>query len=327
MVATVLMTILYLYVNNYHRERKGLSSIFTNTIFQLNRNLQLYLQKNKIVRNRNEWRPSAICISADSFERDSAFRLTSWISHKYGFGTYLHRIEGYYSSQTFEKSQEELRTLIKNYGQDSHVYIDTIISPSYTSAVAQSIQISGISGMDNNMVIFEYDKDDPKGLQDIIDNFKLVKSGHFDVCIYASSRKPIVYRNGIHVWIKPTDDQNANLMIILSFIILGHPDWVNANISIFAISKEDEQEEVKLKMDQLIQTGRLPVTSQNIRIITQKEDVSYRSIINEHSVQAGLTILGFREEGLKHKEDHLFDGYDKMGSMLFVHSFDNKFLD
>ena len=325
--ATVLMTLLYIYVNNYHRERKGLSSIFANTIFQLNRNLQLYLQKNKLVRNSNEWRPSVICISADSFERDSAFRLTSWISHKYGFGTYLHRIEGYYSSQTYQQSQEALRTLIRNYGQDSHVYIDTIISPSYTSAVAQSIQISGISGMDNNMVIFEYDKDDPKGLQDIMDNFKLVKSGRFDVCVYASSRKPILYRNGIHVWIKPTDDNNANLMIILSFIILGHPDWKMGNISIFAISKEDEQEQVKERMNSLIETGRLPVTAQNIRILIQEEDVSYKSIIHQHSSQAGLTILGFREEGIKHREDHLFEGYDPMGNMLFVHSFDEKLLD
>lgn len=325
--ATVLMTLLYIYVNNYHRERKGLSSIFANTIFQLNRNLQLYLQKNKLVRNSNEWRPSVICISADSFERDSAFRLTSWISHKYGFGTYLHRIEGYYSSQTYQQSQEALRTLIRNYGQDSHVYIDTIISPSYTSAVAQSIQISGISGMDNNMVIFEYDKDDPKGLQDIMDNFKLVKSGRFDVCVYASSRKPILYRNGIHVWIKPTDDNNANLMIILSFIILGHPDWKMGNISIFAISKEDEQDQVKDRMNSLIETGRLPVTAQNIRILIQEEDVSYKSIIHEHSSQAGLTILGFREEGIKHREDHLFEGYDPMGNMLFVHSFDEKLLD
>lgn len=326
-VAAVMMTILYLFVDNYHRERKGLSSIFANSIFQLNRNLQLYLQKFKIGRNSNEWRPSAICISADSFERDSAFRLLSWISHKYGFGTYLHKIEGYYSSQTFDKSQNELRQLIQNYGQDSHVYIDTIISPSYTSAVAQSIQISGISGMDNNMVIFEYDKDDPKGLDDIIDNFKLVKSGHFDVCIYASSRKPVVYRNGIHVWIKPTDDQNANLMIILSFIILGHPDWKNGNISIFAICKKDEREETKARMNELIETGRLPVTAQNIEILIQDEETSIKDVIQNRSSQAGLTIMGFREESMKHKDDQLFEGYDKMGSILYVHSFDRKILD
>ena len=326
-VAVILMTALYIYVNNYHRERKGLSSIFANSIFQLNRNLQLYLQKFKFGRSNSEWRPSAICISADSFERDSAFQLLSWISHKYCFGTYLHKIEGYYSSQTFERSQRELKQLISNYGQDSHVYMDTIISPSYTSAVAQSIQISGISGMDNNMVIFEYDKDEPSGLQNIIDNFKLVRSGHFDVCIYASSRKPIVHRNGIHVWIKPTDDENANLMIILSFIILGHPDWANGNISIFAICREEEKDSIRQQMETLMETGRLPVTTQNIQIIVQDEARSYKDIMLERSAQAGLTVVGFREENLKHRDDELFEGFEGMGHMVFVHSFERKLLD
>ena len=251
----------------------------------------------------------------------------SWISYKYGFGTYLHRIEGYYSSTSFAQSQEQLGHLIQNYGRDSHVYIDTIISPSYTSAIAQAIQISGISGMDNNMIIFEYDKDDPQGLEDIIDNFKLVKSGRFDVCIYASSRRPVIYRNGIHIWIKPSDDTNANLMIILSFIILGHPDWKQGNISIFAISKSEETGQVRQRMNDLIETGRLPVTAQNIKILIQNENVSYKSIIEEHSQQAGLTILGFREESIKQREDQLFEGYDNMGNMLFVNSFDNKGLD
>ena len=72
---------------------------------------------------------------------------------------------------------------------ENHVYIDTLISPSYTSAIAQAIQIPGIAGMENNMVIFEYDKDNPDNLEDIVDNFSLVSSGDFDICMLASSGK------------------------------------------------------------------------------------------------------------------------------------------
>ncbi|NMB81624.1 MAG: amino acid permease [Ignavibacteria bacterium] len=143
-VAFSAITLLYIYINYVHKSRKGLSSIFTNTIFQLNRNLQLYLQKSKIVKISTDWRPSVICISKNSFNRDNAFKLTNWISYKYGFGTYLHRIEEYYSRKSFEKSQQELNRLIHNYGDKSHVYIDTIISPSYTSAIAHAIQIPSI---------------------------------------------------------------------------------------------------------------------------------------------------------------------------------------
>ncbi len=322
--AIILMTLLYIYINSYHKKRKGLVSIFANTIFQLNRNLQVYLQKQKNKKTYVEWRPSAICISKNSFKRDNAFRLLNWISHKYGFGTYLHRIEGYYSKSTHNQSEEELKKLLKNIGTNNYVYIDTIISPSYTSAIAQAIQIPGIAGMENNMVIFEYDKDDPKDLKEIIDNFKLVNSGNFDVCILASSRKPIYYQNGIHVWIKNVDEENGNLMILLSFIISGHPDWKKGKIKIFDICKEEEAEEVRSHLNELVKSGRLPITSQNIEIIIQSDDISPKAIINKYSSDAGLTIIGFREEMLTHEESKHFEDYDDVGNTLFVNSHNKK---
>jgi amino acid transporter len=326
-LAFSIMVLLYIYINYIHKNRKGLSSIFTNTIFQINRNLQLYLQKSKVVKSSSDWRPSVICISKNSFSRDSAFKLTNWISYKYGFGTYLHRIEEYCSANTFEKSQHELNRLINNYGDNSHVYIDTIISPSYTSAIAHAIQIPSISGMENNMLILEYDKENPDGLVDIIDNFKLINSSNFDVCIFASSRKPIIYKNGIHKWIKTTDAENANLMIILSFILLGHPDWKNSNIKIFDICKQDEINEVKKQMSELIEKGRLPITSQNINILVKEVDKSYNSIINSISTDAGLTIIGFHEESIRHFNTSAFEGYDDLGNVLFVNSYKNKLIE
>jgi hypothetical protein len=239
----------------------------------------------------------------------------------------LHRIEDYCSKNSFDKSQEELSRLIHNYGDVSHVYIDTIISPSYTAAISQAIQIPSISGMENNMLILEYEKENPKGLVDIIDNFKLINASNFDVCILASSRKPIIYKNGIHVWIKTTDTENANLMIILSFILLGHPDWKNSDIKIFDICKPDQTTELKKQMDVLIEKGRLPITAQNIKKIVEEEGKSYKSIINSHSADAGLTIIGFHEDSIKHQETDTFEGFEDLGNILFVNSFKNKIIE
>ena len=188
--AVALMILIYIFINYYHRDRQGLESIFANAIFQLNRNLQVYLQRSKGKKKQREWRPSAICISKNSLERNTAFNLLNWISYKYGFGTYLHRIEGYYSRSTHQQAQEELQKLISTYEEtENHVYVDTIISPSYTSAIAQAIQVPGISGMENNMVIFEYERNNQEDLKDIIDNYSLINAGNFDVCIVSSSDK------------------------------------------------------------------------------------------------------------------------------------------
>ncbi len=321
LAAILLMAILYIYLNSYHKERKGLADIFTNALYQLNRNLQVFLQKKHLQQQGNEWRPSAICISGDSFKRNTAFMMLNWISYKYGFGTYLHRIEGYYSKSSSQKAHEELKRLINVTSQmENHVYIDTIVSPSYTSAIAQSIQIPGISGMENNMIIFEYDKDDPKKLDEITENFSLVHAGNFDVCILATSSRQIQFQNGIHIWIKSTDTENANLMILLSFIILGHPDWKKGDIKIFEICKQEKLKETRQKMEELVVSGRLPITSSNIQLIVDVEGKSIREQIIERSRDAGLTFIGFREESLRHDKAELFSGYEEMGSILFVNS-------
>jgi len=322
LIAAAAMVLIYIYINSYHPERKGLVSIFANTIFQLNRNLQIYLQKQSSSKTYNEWRPSAICISKSSFERNTALKLMNWISYKYGFGTYLHRIEGYYSKATYEQSRKELNDLVKSMGEKSYVYIDTIISPSYTSAIAQSIQIPGIAGMENNMVVFEYEKNDIKALEDILDNFRLVNAGNFDVCILASANKQINYRNGIHVWITSMDEENANLMVLLSFIILGHHDWRKANIKIFVICRDNEKDAVEKQMKELLSNGRLPITAKNIEILPQNRNVAAKSVINQYSAGAGLTLIGFREDSATTTKE--FEGYDELGNILFVNSHNKK---
>ncbi|BAX79819.1 APC family permease [Labilibaculum antarcticum] len=320
LAAVSVMILLYLFINRYHKNRNGLESIFLNSLYQLNRNMQVFLQKTR-KRKTREWRPSAICISKESFERDTAFELLNWISYKYGFGTYLHRIEGYYSKATYRQSQQELDRLIKSFDKiENHVYVDTIISPSYTSAIAQAIQLPGVAGMENNMVIFEFNKENPDRLNLIIDNYSLARAGNFDFCILGSSSRRINFKNNIHVWIKSSDTDNANLMILLSFIIAGHSDWKKADIKIFNICKKEQANETRKQLDELVVSGRLPITTSNIEIIHEQENVAAKEVINKRSADAGLTIVGFRGEALKHEKEELFKGYDSLGNVLFINA-------
>lgn len=320
-LATIFISLLYVMINTYHKKRKGLETIFSNALFQLNRNMQVYMQRTRKRKDSSEWRPSAICISENSFGRDAAFNLLNWISYKYGFGTYIHLLKGYFSKSTSEDAKNDLQRLIGRFTTISnHVYLDTMISPSYTSAIAQVIQLHGISGMENNMVVLEFEKAHIENIEPIIENFPLIHSGGFDVCILGSSPNAIKYMNGIHVWIKATDEANANLMIMLSYIILGHPEWEKSNIKIFEICKVGQEESVQKDMAKLVEEGRLPINSKNIEIITEQSDVNPKDLINERSMQAGLTLIGFREEHLKHAGKDIFTGYEKLGAVLFVNS-------
>ncbi len=321
-ISYIFIVAIYLYIEYYNKDQKGLVNIFKGAIFQLNRRLHVYVQKNRSNADDEDWRPAAICISSNSLERDKVLDLMNWISHRHGFGTYFHHIEGYYSKQTYANSQEVLRQLIDSQReQESTLYIDTMISPSYTSAIAQAIQSPSISGMENNMVVFEFDKNHSEEIARILENVKLVKAGNFDICIFAASASPIRFRNGIHIWIRATDTINANLMILLGYIIMSHPDWQKSQLKIFNICQKEQREEAKKELEERINSGRLPITLTNIEMVPLSENQTISEAVTEHSQHAGLTIIGFREEMIKHESStKFFADFSAIGDILFVNA-------
>lgn len=319
-LAIILMVGLYFYISQVNRDKQAVALIFQGAIFQLSRRIQVFLLKaNK--EKSGSWRPSAICLSESSFERLGAFDLLRWISQRYGFGTYIHLIKGYLSRQTGAAARESKERLIRMIeASESNMYVDTLVSPSYTSSVAQVIQLPGMAGADNNLILFEFSKDSKDNLVDIIDNFKLIKAVDFDILLLGSSHRGFGMKKDIHVWITSGDYQNANLMILLAYIISGHRDWKKSEIKIFAIAPEKEVSEERNRLATLIQTGQLPISPKNIRIRTLQPELDKKSIIKDTSRDADLTIIGFREEAVKKHQEQLFLGFEELGNVLFVHA-------
>lgn len=324
-IAYIVLIGIYLIIEHYNKDQKGVVDIFNGTLFQLNRRLRVFMQKNQSSLESEEWRPSAICISPHSFERDKVLELMKWISHQHGFGTYFHFIEGYFSKQTHAESAIILRQLIESQKEhESALYIDTMISPSYTSAIAQVIQTPSISGMENNMVVFEYDKTHPEELCRIVDNINMAKAGNFDICIFAGSTYPLRTRNGIHLWIRPTDEKNTNLMILLGYIIMAHPDWRKSQLKIFLTAPQGEKEIIKKDLEIRIADGRLPITLNNIEFVTLDAQQTLSDAIAIHSKLAGLTIIGFRDEIIKKEPMEYFTSFHGIGDILFVNASQTK---
>lgn len=322
--ALSLMVIFYVVINFYNPDKRNIAVIFQGVIFQVSRRLQVFLQKAEKEKSGN-WRPSAVCISENSFERLAAFDLLRWIAQRYGFGTYIHKINGYLSKSTNEEAHESKERLIRMAeAAKSNIYIDTLISPSYTSAIAQTIQLPGISGTDNNLLLLEYSKSKGDNLQDIVDNFRLIKSVEFDALILGSSERGYGLKQEIHVWITSDNYENANLMILLAYIISGHKDWADGDIKIFALYPEDTCDDERIRLFKLIDDGRLPISKNNIKVLARKSNADNRTIIAEKSQDADLTIIGFNAEALKRVGTELFQGYDEIGNTVFVSSASDK---
>ena len=310
---------IYLMVSSYKKKEKGLVNLFRGVIFQTSRQLQILAQRADREDLDEHWRPFTICVSQDTFMRRSAFDMLRWISLKYGFGTYIHYIKGFLTEKTNQESREILNKLIHlAAGSKNRVYLDTIISPSYTSAIAQVIQLSGISGKGNNMILFEFSQGSPDALSEALNTHDILYATGFDLCVLSTSYKGFGYKKQIHIWITPADNDNANLMILLGYIILGHPEWKEGIIKIFALYRPEEINRRREELKELIREGRLPISLGNIILISAEKEKGTREAIGEISVDADLTIVGFRHEQLKTEGHKLFTGYDKLGNVLFV---------
>ncbi|GAA4820253.1 Na-K-Cl cotransporter [Algivirga pacifica] len=324
-MSIAIMVITYYMISKFTQNKQGLSVIFQGVIFQLSRQFQIFLQKADKEAEEEHWRPSLVCISDSTFKRFAAFNMVKWIAHKYGFGTYIHHIPGYLSKDTHRQAEESLSRLIKiSDATKSKVYLDTMISPSMTSAIAQVIQLPSIAGKENNMIMFEFSKHKLDGLKDIVDNFKLISVTDNDICVLGTDERNFGYKQEIHIWLTPKDYENANLMILIGFIILGHPEWSEASISIKAIYPENELEEQNANIKRLIATGRLPISKDRVTMIPQSENVEPKTIINKESVTADLTIIGIRPESIKKSNEQVFTGYDDIGDVLFIHTSNRK---
>jgi hypothetical protein len=100
--------------------------------------------------------------------------------------------------------------------------------------------------------------------------------------------------------------------------LLGHPVWEKAFIKVFSICNVGNKEKEKEKLNELVLYGRLPILEKNIQVIELEKGMDFKTLVNEQSTEAGLTIIGFQEELLKHHGTEHFGGYNKIGDVLFV---------
>lgn len=320
LLAIVLMVGLHFIISVYNPDKRSIAVIFQGVIFQISRQIQVFLQKAEKEKSKS-WRPSAVAMSESTFERLCLFDLLRWIAHKYGFGTYIHLHKGFLSSQAHADAEQTKHRLIKMAEvSHSNIYVDTMVSPSYTSSIASIIQLPGIAGTENNLVLFDYASYNPDNLGDIIDNYNLVRSVNFDVAILACNQKGFGLKKQIHIWLSSSDFENANLMILLSYIIMGHKDWHEGEIKIFALYPESTITEEKEHLYSLITAGQLPISTYNIQVLKRKQNEDKRSIIKQYSEDADLVVVGFRGEALKKKGTELFTSYDLSSNVLFVNA-------
>ena len=319
-IAFISMILIYQTIRQGRASEYGLTSMIKGVLFQLTRQLQILIQRQQETDSIVNWRPSFIAISEDSLSRLAPFDILRWFSHYYGFGTFIHYIKGFLSEETQVESKKILEQLIELGARTrAGIYVDTIISPSFKTAVAQIVQIPGMSGLDNNSILFEFQEKKPEKISNIIDGCNFAALVDFNICVLRSSERHFGYNKTIHVWLTPGDYRNANLMILLAYIVMGHPEWKGCEIELFGAFEQKDLDQQVSRLEALINKGRIPISQKNVkRIPWDKESQNYEALVSSHSEHADLVIMGFSLTKLTQEQGAFFKRFENIHDVLFV---------
>lgn len=326
-IAFGLMIVLYISLGFTHKESRSFAIIFQSVMFQLSRFMKIALQKSQSKPDEHNWRPSIIAISSHAVERSAPKDILKWISHHYGFGTLIHYIRGRLTKKSAKEARRVQKELVSQLISSKANYtVSNVISPSFTTAVAQSLQISGVSGLDNNSILFEFNRNRAEELPDIVEGLHLAEALDFNQIVLRSTEHNFGYHDTIHIWIRKDDEKNGNLMILIGFIIMEHDEWKDSEITIFTAFPEGDKEVQVKKIRSLISKGRLPISVKNVKSLLYTDEESFKKILYNRSENADLTIMGFTPEDLEEKGAELFQEYEGLQETLFVSAGEDIFI-
>jgi amino acid transporter len=324
-MSMIVMSLFYLGLKKVHESETDLTDVFKGVLFKITRQLHLLIQRNRTRAQNDTWRPAFIAISSNTFERIASYDFLRWISYYYGFGSYFHFIKGNLSEENAAHAKTTLRKLIgQGIASKAGIYADTIVSPSFKTAVAQIVQAPGVFGMENNGILFEFNKENPDDVVNIIEGCQFAAALDFSICVLRSSERHFGYRRLLHIWLTPGDYSNANLMILLAYILMGTPDWKGCDISIFAAFNKKELAKEVNRLNSLIDKGRIPISIKNVQRIPLEMSIKdFEASVNERSQEADLVITGFSVSKLALDNGAFIKSFHKIRDILFVRAGQN----
>ncbi|MEJ2239521.1 MAG: amino acid permease, partial [Gemmatimonadales bacterium] len=319
LLAILIMLAIYRWLKYVHGE-DDLAAIFQGVMTQVSRRFQVRLQASATRQRSDAWRPSVIMVNGRTFDRAAPMQFLAWLCYRYGVGTYIHYMKGHLNGDTFKESKKVLARLLNAVQQrQSAIYVDTMISPSLRTALGQAVQLPGASGTENNCMLSEFQLDDaPEVLAEVEEACQMASAARVSSLVLRHGERFFGQHESIHVWLTWHDYKNANLMILLSYILLGHPDWKKSEIRIFAAFPDADVQEERERLSEMITSGRLPVRKRNVKVIATDEKSAFGQLVERSSAEADLVILGFTEERLQEKGMELLLRHPQLRDVLFV---------
>jgi hypothetical protein len=269
------------------------------------------------------WRPNILVFTGQPHNRERLAQVAEWLTLGRGIVTFSQLLVGDVDQLSGRGLRETARKNIRKYIKDRRMTafaeVD-VVSNFYEGAVTIA-QANGTGALEANTVLLGWSgmpegrTDQLRLLRSLVHLKKSVLLLNFD------EERRFGRQQVIDVWWGGRGG-NADMMLILAYLIQQHRAWHDAQIRLLrVINSPDGYDQCQDHMKQLLSSVR--VNAEPMIITRPNTDQSLVEIISENSRNTDLTLLGMQVPAIEHAEaygQYLEDLMQSAGTVLLVRS-------
>jgi len=286
--------------------------------FLINIAKRALLNHNKRKRNPRNWRPQTLLFVRDIKESIQIIKLGAAISEHHGVLTICHLVtlDEHPNFDSVEELRIKFQEEIQNYGLD--VFCEVNVVQDIRSGTIQVAKAHGIAGLKSNTIMEGVSTTNQGRVSQLIKLKEMERAGKNIIYAYSNPRSIKHLKNTITIWWRG-QDSNADLMLLLAYLIELNRDFKDYKVEILSIVKDlDQVKDLKYSIKSQLALARITA---RVEIFVSHKDVT--TIIKERSKRSKIVMLGLPtlllgEENTKAK--WIEDISAEMATVLFVYN-------
>ena len=267
------------------------------------------------------WRPNLMVFTGQPHNREQLVEVARWLSLGQGIVTFFQLLVGNVTDMAGKGLRTTARKHIHSYIQQHRMtaFAEAEIVPSFEEGVITIAQAHGLSGLEANAILMGWSHQHEGRVKEINLMRKLVALEKSVLFLWHNHERGFGRRKIINVWWRG-ESSNADLMLLLAYLIKQHRTWKEAEVRLLLIIDNPEGiNPYQDHMEALLHTIR--VEAKPVIIANSDAKTPATQIIADHSKDADLTILGVHLPKPEEIDDYvcgLHKLVESVGTVLLV---------
>ena len=290
-IAIVISYGIFFYLQRRRLERTW-GDVWSGVWFSMARQALLNLESER--RHAKNWRPNLMVFTGQPHNREQLVEVARWLSLGQGIVTFFQLLVGDVDDLAGKGMRQAARKHIRSYIQQHRMtaIAEAEIVPDFYQGVAMIAQAHGLGGLESNTVVLGWSRQHEGRVRELALMRKLFTLQKTVLFLWMDPERRFGEKQVINVWWRG-QSSNANLMLLLAYLIKQHRSWREAKVRLLLIIENPKGiNPYQSHMEQLLQSVR--VQAEPVIIPRTDPDISIADIIAQHSQGADLTLLGIQ---------------------------------